>query len=114
MKQLVQLQENLDSFTDQGIAVVAITYDAPELQQAFVDKYNIAYPLFSDIEASSVKTLKILNEEYQPGDRSYGIPHPGIYVLNSDMEIVGKLFVEAYSSRVDAEGVLKFAMEVLN
>ena len=110
----MQLQENLNSFSAQGIAVVAITYDAPELQQAFVDRHDITYPLLSDIESSSVKTLKILNEKYQPGDDAYGIPHPGVYVLNSDMEIVGKLFIEAYSSQVDAAGVLKFAMEVLD
>lgn len=114
MKQLVQLQENQDRFTEQGIAVVAITYDAPELQQTFIDQHEITYPLLSDIDAGSVTALQILNEKYQPGDDSYGIPHPGIYVLNSDMEIVGKIFIEAYSSRVDAAGVLKFAMEVLD
>ena len=59
-------------------------------------------------------SAQILNEKYQPEDGSYGIPHPGICVLNSDMEIVGKLFIEAYSSRIDAAGVLKFAMEVLD
>ncbi len=113
MRQLVQLQENITPFTEAGIAVVALTYDAPELQQAFVSEHGISYPLLSDIDATSIKALDILNTEYAPGDDAYGIPNPGIYVVNTDMVIVGKIFVEAYSTRVDAQGVLAYAQEVL-
>jgi peroxiredoxin len=113
MKQFVQLQENLPSFEDAGITVVAMTYDAPELQQAFIEAQGIHYPMLSDIDASSVKTLDILNTEYQPGDNAYGIPYPGVFVVNPNMEIVGKIFIEAYSTRVDAAGVLSFAIELL-
>jgi peroxiredoxin len=113
MKQFVQLQENLQSFKDAGITVVAMTYDAPELQQVFIDSQGITYPLLSDIDASSVKSLDILNTEYQPGDNAYGIPYPGVFVVNPNMEIVGKIFIEAYSTRVDAAGVLSFAIELL-
>jgi len=114
MKQFVQLQENLDSFEEAGIAVVAMTYDAPELQQTFIDAQGITYPFLSDIDASSVQTLDILNTKYQPGDNAYGIPYPGVFVVNANMEIVGKIFVEAYSTRVDAAGVLAYAKSVLN
>ena len=113
MKQLVQLQGNLKSFEDAGIGVVALTYDVPELQRPFIEKHSISYPLLSDIDAASVKALDILNIEYEPGDGAYGIPYPGIYVVNTDMEIVGKIFVEGYSTRVDAQGVFDYAMEVL-
>ena len=94
--------------------MVAITYDTPELQQAFIDAGSIDYPFLSDIEASSFKALGILNDEYAPGDDNYGIPYPGIYVLNPDLEIVGKVFRERYQVRVHSEAVLAYAMEVLN
>ncbi len=113
MKQFVQLQENLASFEAAGIAVVAMTYDTPELQQVFIDSQNITYPFLSDIDATSVQALDILNTKYQPGDNAYGIPYPGIYVINSDMEIVGKIFVDGYSHRVEAAGVLAYANSVL-
>ena len=100
-------------FEAAGIAVVAMTYDTPELQQAFIDKYSITFPLLSDIDATSVKTLDILNNEYEAGHSSYGIPHPGIYIVNPDMTIVGKLFIDAYSSRVDANAVLDYAQQAL-
>ena len=109
----MQLQENLDSFEQAGIAVVAMTYDTPELQQVFIDKQGISYPFLSDIDARSVLALDILNTKYAPGDDSYGIPFPGIYVVNPEGIIVGKIFVEGYRTRVDAASVLAYAETVL-
>jgi len=113
MKQLVQLQENLEAFQSGGIAVVAMTYDAPQLQQVFITAQGIEYPLLSDVDATSVKTLDILNTDYEPGHGSYGIPYPGIFVINRDFKIVGKIFVDGYQRRVDARGVLNYATGLL-
>ena len=74
---------------------------------------GISYPLLSDIDATSILALDILNTEYESGDGAYGIPYPGIYVVNPDMEIVGKIFVEGYKTRVDALAVLGYAQERL-
>lgn len=90
-----------------------ITYDAPDLQRAFIDAGNIDYPLISDIDAATMIALDVLNETYAPGDNAYGIPHPGVFVVNRDHEIVGKIFIESYRERVDAEGTLRYALEVL-
>ena len=35
-----------------------------------------------------MKALGILDENYQPGDEHYGIPHPGIFILDTNMQIV--------------------------
>jgi len=91
-----------------------ITYDSPELQQPFLDAASITYPLIADIDATTMKALGILNEGNEPGEPSYGIPHPGVFVLNPEQEIVGKIFVESFRTRVDAEGMLAYALEVLN
>jgi peroxiredoxin len=79
----------------------------------FIDAGSITYPLISDIDAATVTALGILNESYNPGEHAYGIPHPGIFVLNPEREIVGKIFVEDYAKRVDAEDTLAYALEVL-
>lgn len=94
--------------------MVAITYDAPELQQAFIEAGSVAYPFLSDVDAESFQALGILNDEYEPGDENYGIPFPGIYVLNPELEIVGKVFEERYQIRVDTETILAYALEVLS
>jgi peroxiredoxin len=110
----VQLQSQLASFTGAGIGVVALTYDAPDLQRKFIDKFGIGYPLLSDVDATSVKNLGILNIDYEPGDSSYGIPYPGVFVLDRQRTIVGKIFLDGYTTRVDAEGVLAYAQGVIH
>jgi len=109
----VQLQGDLERFQQAGIGVVALTYDSPELQQKFIDKFSITYPLLSDVDATSVTNLGILNTEYKPGDSNFGIPYPGVFVVNAQQQIVGKVFLEGYAKRVDAAGVLVFAQKVL-
>ncbi len=113
MRQMIQLQEHKPDFDAAGIGMVAITYDEPALQQAFIDKYGITIPLLSDSDALSFKTLGILNGAYAPGDFQYGIPHPGMIIVDPGGRVVGKLFLEDYSSRVDAAAALAFASDAL-
>ena len=112
-KQMIQLQETSAAYAAAEIGLVGITYDSPDLQQAFIDKHNITIPILSDMNALTFKTLGILNEQYQPGERQYGIPHPGMIVIAPDGTVAGKLFIEAYSSRVDSRAALLFAQEAL-
>ena len=93
--------------------MVAITYDSPELQQAFIEAASVSYPFLSDIDAATMQALGILNEEYGPDDENYGLPYPGIFVLTPDKEIAGKIFVERYQIRVDAPTTLAYAKELL-
>ncbi len=93
--------------------MVVVTYDAPRLQQAFIDAGSITYPFISDIDATTMKALGVLNENYGLGDSNYGIPHPGVFVLNPQQEIVGKIFVESFRTRVDGAGVLAYALRAL-
>ena len=113
MKQMIQLQEHKAGFDQAGIGMVAITYDDPVLQQVFVDKFGIQYPILHDVDTMTFKTLGILNEEYAPGDSAYGIPHPGMIVIDRNGIIVGKQFLEAYSVRVDSAAALAYAREAL-
>ena len=113
MRQMIQLQEHKAAYDEAGIAIVAMTYDAPALQRRFVDKWGIGYPILHDVDALSFKTLGILNEEYQPGDHHYGIPHPGMIVIDTAGVVRGKLFLEAYSVRVDALSALDYAKRQL-
>jgi peroxiredoxin len=109
----VQLQEHLESYRAAGFGVVAITYDAPELQQRFIDRNGIEYPMLSDIDATTMNTLDIINTEYEPGDSAYGIPFPGVFVLDRNLMVRAKIFLEGYETRVDAENVLAVAREAL-
>lgn len=112
-RQLVQLQEHASKFDAAGIGLVAITYDEADVQQAFVEAFGITIPLMSDIDALSFKTLGILNADHTPGDAEYGIPYPGMVVIDTKGRVVGKLFIEDYRLRIDAAAALAFAKAVL-
>ena len=114
MKQLVQLSAYSAEFEAAGIGLVVMTYDAPEVHEEFSNKHNIAVPMLSDVDAQSFITLGILNDKYGPGEMAYGIPHPGMFIIDPEGVIVGKLFLEAYSSRVSAAATLEYAQKVLS
>jgi peroxiredoxin len=113
MRQMIQLQQQQKEFEAAGIGLVAMTYDAPQLQQAFINRHGISIALLSDTDGLSFKTLGILNEQYRRGDSEYGIPHPGMIVVDPQGVVAGKLFLEDYSVRVDAAAALAFSRQVL-
>lgn len=110
----MQLQSFADQFTHAGIGIVVLTYDTPALQQAFIDKFHITFPLLSDIDATSVKSLGLLNTDHVPGDSSYGIPYPGVIILDTNQRVAAKIFLEGYATRVDAGAVLDYAVKALS
>ena len=93
--------------------MVTVTYDDPDVQQSFIEAASITTPYLSDVDAATFQALGILNDEYGPDDENYGLPFPGIFVVNPDMQIVGKIFVERYQIRVDAPTTLAYAKELL-
>jgi peroxiredoxin len=113
MKQMIQLNAHKAAFDDAGIAVVGITYDSPALLDQFAAQHTITIPLLSDIDVMTFKTLGIVNAEYAAGDDAYGIPYPGMIVINTEGIVVGKLFLEGYSTRVDSLAALEFAKQAL-
>ena len=111
-RQLVQLQQDRALFTEAGLNIISISYDSPALQAAFAKDYGITFALLSDVEAQTVKALGILNQDYSPGDGAYGIPYPGIYVVDRNKMIRGKIFLESYNKRLDAKAVFEFVMSL--
>ncbi len=112
-REMLQLQAHKADFDAAGIGLVAITYDSPALQQAFIDQHGITIPVLSDIDALTFKTLGILNPDHGPGDPHHGIPMPGMIIVAPDGRVAGKLFLRDYSTRVEAGAALQFAREVL-
>jgi len=112
-RQLIQLQQKKALFDANGIGLVAISYDAPEIQTAFSAAHGIGIPIISDTDTLTFQTLGILHPDYQPGHDSYGIPYPGMIIVDREGIVSAKLFVEQYSQRVDSREVLKFAKKAL-
>lgn len=84
-----------------------MTYDSVEILAAFHGEKNLGYPLLHDEQAKHVLGFEVLNEAYGPGHGAYGIPHPGILLLDGNGVITAKFAVPGYRQRPPMSEVLK-------
>jgi len=106
----VKLIEIQDQFPAMGINVVAMTYDPYEfLKEVELDE-GIEFTLLQDIDRRHVNAFGILNTtDYEPGDRAWGVPYPGIMLVDPDGVIRYKFAEEGYRIRPDFADVLEAA-----
>jgi len=76
-----------------------MTYDSREILVEFSSAQNLGYPLLQDVDVVHVKAFGILNDQYEPGHRGYGIPHPGVFYVSADGVIRLKFAVSGYRER---------------
>jgi len=108
----VQLTEISDQFIAMGINVVAITYDPIELLKDVELDQGIEFPLLHDENRKHVDAFGVLNTEYEPGSRAYGVPYPGIFLVSPDGIIRYKFAEARYQDRPKFEGVLEAAAQM--
>lgn len=92
--------------------MAVITYDSNKDSRKFSDQYSAGYSILQDIDGKYVKMLDILNESYKPGHRAYGVPHPGIFLLDTSGVIRAKFSEEDYKDRPSLNFVLKAAQKI--
>ena len=106
----MQLIEITDQFEDMGLSVVAMTYDSVEMLKTVEEDQGIEFTLLHDEDITHVNRLGILNDtDYEPGQRAYGVPHPGIFLVSPDGVIRFKFAEEGYRIRPDFSDVLAAA-----
>ena len=105
----MQLIEIADQFEDMGLSVVAMTYDSVEMLKSVEQDEGIEFTLLHDEGITHVNRIGILNTDYEPGSRAYGVPYPGIFLLDPDGVIQFKFAEERYQDRPDFGYVLEAA-----
>jgi len=108
----VQLTDITDQVQAAGLNIAAITYDSVELLKEVQEDQDIAFPLLHDDEVTHVDAFGIRNLDYEPGERAYGIPYPGIFLIDSDGIIRAKFAEEDYRNRPDFADVLAAAADM--
>lgn len=102
----MELQGRYEDLTRQGLGLIAVSYDAVETLKAFADARGITFPLVSDPDSSIIKRYGLLNETVEPGNRSYGVPHPGTFMLDRNGVVTARFFEDAYQERSTAASIL--------
>jgi hypothetical protein len=85
---------------------VAISYDSVGALKSFAGRQHITYPLLADTDSKIIRAYNILNETTKPGTPTYGIPYPGVYVVNAQGKVVSKYFEDDYKDRVSTADIL--------
>ena len=102
----MELEQHLGAIRKQGLGVAAISYDSVGALKSFADRQHITYPLLSDPDSKIIRTYDIFNETVKPGTLAYGIPYPGIYVVDARAMVVSKYFEDDFKERVSTADIL--------
>lgn len=103
----MQLSELEPKFRAKGIDIITITYDANEDAAKFHAQRDLAIDILHDENSRLIQQLGILNPGPQPGDRVYGIPLPGLFLLDKQGVIRGKWAEQRYQDRPDPDLILR-------
>jgi hypothetical protein len=81
-----------------------LSYDSPETLRAFAERQGITYTLMSDPGSETIDAWGLRNQQAE--GRAEGVPHPGMFVIDTDGRIVERAFEAAYQERSTAASVL--------
>jgi hypothetical protein len=102
----VELQSRYTDIKKRGLGLIAVSYDPPETLKKFADSRGITFPMVSDTGSRIIKQYGLLNESVEPNTRSYGIPHPGTFILNKRGVVTARYFEDAYRERNTVASIL--------
>lgn len=86
------------SFESRGYNVIFISYDTPEIQKNFSDRWEFTVPLLSDTKIEAINAFGVLNEGTSKSSPVYGYPHPIVFLVDTDGVIRSKLYIESENS----------------
>lgn len=106
-KQLINLSKNNQKFVDAGYNVASVSYDGLPQLEKFTSKNKPKITLLSDPASDSIRAFGILNTASAKGTFSYGIPYPGVYIIDNKKKVQAKFFEADYKDRPSVDSLLK-------
>jgi peroxiredoxin len=97
--QLIDVNGGVAEIEKRGYHVAGLSYDSPEILQAFTVKRHLTYTLLSDPKSEIIDLYKLRDPQYPPGSRAYGVPRPIIFMLDAQGVIKAKLYEESFKDR---------------
>ena len=83
-----------------GYGLAAISYDNTDVLQTFAEQKNLSYSLLSDQRVQTMLVYDIVNNEYATDSEHYGIPYPGVVVIDNKGNVIHQHFFKGYKKRV--------------
>lgn len=103
----MELEQNVERFREQGMGVVAISYDTVAILRHFADRVGLTkIPMLSDPDSEIIKDFGILNVNVPPDNYRYGVPFPGTYLVDRNRVVTAKDFQPDRRERTTLDTVL--------
>ena len=104
--QLMDLQRARARFAQEGLRLVAISYDSVEILKSFADRRQIEFPLLADPESQIIRSYGVLNGEATGMNK--GMVLPGYFFIDPSGVIREKFFEarDTYQIRYSANSVI--------
>jgi peroxiredoxin len=106
IQQLRDIQSVAEPLSRRGYRLVSISYDAPEVLAGFAKKYGVTYKMTSDKGSAMIDAFGIRDPQYKEGSRAYGVPKPGIFIVDRKGIVRAKLAEEGYKVRPPSEAII--------
>lgn len=103
------MSEKKAVFDALGVKVAAMSYDTNATNSKLSDRYSITFPLLADKNTVHIKAFGIRNDSYAEGHRAYGVPLPGVFLVDSDGNIYSKFAEQDYRERPAMELLIESA-----
>ena len=125
----MELQSQVEALRNRGLALAAVSYDSAETLAAFADRYDITYPLLSDVGSEVITRYGIRNtvaeidsfdgvdpavvEDFgqyvsvtEPNPMFRGIAYPGTFILDREGRVTDRHFEDFYRERITVASIL--------
>lgn len=120
--QMIDLNDHVERFAEQGFTLVAVTTDTVEEIATFTEVREIEYPLLADTDSAVIKAWNIIDPAHaEPRTRGRlkhnGLPFPSTFIVTQDGLVADALFDETgygqrrgYKDRVLPDDILAAAI----
>src|SRR5260370_23546135 len=78
--QLIDVNSGAAEIEKRGYRIAALSYDSPEILQAFTVKRHIAFTFLSDPKSEFIDLYKVRDPQYPPASHTYCVPPPRVVI----------------------------------
>ena len=101
----MELQSRYSELQAAGVGLASIIYEPVETLKGYADARGIQFPLLSDEGSETIKRYDLLNREVDPTSRSYGVPYPGTFILDTSGRVIERFFEQRLQERFTVSSI---------
>jgi peroxiredoxin Q/BCP len=102
--QACNIRDNYYILKEKGISIIGVSMDDERLHQRFIDKFDLPFPLISDIDKKVIELFGVWGTKKFMGKVYDGI-HRTTFIINEKNIIIG--IIEKPKTKVHSEEILE-------